>query len=131
MSIHAHLAELRHRGVWLRTTGDRLVATPASALSSADADWIRANKPAIRAVIEAAESPGSRMPFRPRCVTCDALLDDRSAVRCPACVDVAYLARDERRRSEGRAPPADELPDDAPAAAPADETPYPVERTTS
>lgn len=107
MTIHARLDDLRRRGVRLRMEGDRLVATPAAALSSADADWIRSNKPAIRAAIEAAEPSGRRLPLRSHCISCGSPLDERSAVRCPACVEAAYRERDRQRASEGPDPPID------------------------
>lgn len=105
MEIETIVAGLRHRGIRLRLEGDRLIATPASSLTSAEADRIRAHKPAIVALLAAPGAPRPIVPLRPHCVSCGAALQPGSAVRCPTCVDTAYRARDQRRRDEGRAPP--------------------------
>lgn len=105
MDARAFVANLRHRGIRLRLEGNRLIAMPASLLSSTDADWIRANKPAIVAVLAAHDAPRPIRPLRCHCVTCGAPPAEGSMLRCPGCVDAAYEERDRRRRAEGRAPP--------------------------
>lgn len=105
MDAPAILADFRRRGIRLRLEGNRLIATPASLLSSDDADHIRAHKPAIVALLAPPAGPRLIVPLRTRCVSCGAALQPGSAVRCPGCVDAAVLARDQRRRDEGRAPP--------------------------
>ncbi len=104
MDIEPVVVGLRRRGIRLRLEGERLIATPASLLSSDDADWVRANKPAIVALLAAPSAPRLIVPLRTHCVSCGAALGPGSAVRCPDCVDAAYRHRDQRRdqrRQEG------------------------------
>lgn len=112
MDARTVIADLRRRGIRLRVEGDRLIATPASALSSTDADWIRANKPAVLDALNGELSQPRRGPLRPHCLTCGAALPPKAMVRCPDCVDAAYRDRARRWETEGRAPP-----DDQPATA--------------
>lgn len=105
MDATTFVADLRHRGIRLRLEGDRLVAVPGSALTSEDAGWIQAHKPAIVALLAAQDAPRPIVPLRPDCVTCGASLAEGSMLRCPSCVQGTYEERNQRRRAEGRAPP--------------------------
>lgn len=105
MNAETFVADLQQRGIRLRLEGDRLVAVPGSALTSGDADYIRASKPAIVALLAAQDVPRPIRPLRTHCVTCGAPLTEGSMLRCSVCVTTAYRQRDQRRRAEGRAPP--------------------------
>jgi hypothetical protein len=112
MDAYAFVADLRHRGIRLRLEGERLIVSPAALLTSTEADWIRAHKPAVVALLTDRGSDRRIVPLRPSCVSCGAPLAEDSMLRCLGCVEAAYRERDERRRDEGRAPPAtqDQLP---------------------
>lgn len=105
MDATTFVAVLRHRGIRLRLEGERLIVSPAALLTTDEADWIRAHKPAIVARLVAQNIPRTIVPLRTHCVSCGAPLAEGSMLRCPGCVDVAYEERDQRRRAEGRAPP--------------------------
>lgn len=105
MDIQTILADLRRRGIRLRLEGERLIVSPTALLTSDEADWIRANKPAIVALLAAHDIPRPTVPLRTHCLTCGAALGPGSMLRCPDCVAAAYHRRDQRRRAEGRAPP--------------------------
>lgn len=97
MTIQTTIAGLRHRGIRLRLEGERLIVSPAALLTSDEADWIRANKPAVVALLAASSVPRPIVPLRTHCVSCGAALGPGSAVRCVTCVDAAYQRRDEHR----------------------------------
>lgn len=120
MDAHALIASLAARGVVLRVLDGRLVASPASRLTSEDADRIRSLRDAL---VDALTTGTMRRRNQSHCVTCGGSLPPDTWARCHACVDAAYLARDERRRLEGRAPPAADT-----SAAPPDAHPH--ERTS-
>lgn len=105
MPVQTFVEGLRRRGITLRLQGDQIVAVPGSLLTSDEADRIRENKFAIVQLLLGRAGPTRLRPFRSHCLTCGVALDERSVLRCPACVATAYAKRDQRRRAEGRAPP--------------------------
>lgn len=90
VDVQSFVAGLRGRGVDLSVDGERLVVSPASSLSTDDASFIRAHKPAIVALLTTRVSR-RRRPFRPDCISCGAPLTPQSAVRCPTCVYAAHV----------------------------------------
>lgn len=98
MDAQTFVADLRRRGIRLRLEGERLIVSPAALLTSDEADWIRAHKAAVVALLVAPSTPRPIMPLRTHCLTCGAALGPGSMVRCPDCVDEAYQRRDQRRQ---------------------------------
>ncbi len=95
MNAWSLLVALRARGIALKLESGRLIASPASSLTSDDADQIRAMKPDLVKAL----TPRLVIPRRLECQICGATLHPGSAWRCPDCRDRLTRERDERQNN--------------------------------
>ncbi len=104
MDAGSLIDDLRRRGLSLVIDESQLLVRPGSLLTPEDVEAIRANKPALVALLTQDVRPRLIVPMRPDCLTCGAPLRTGSRLRCPNCVAKAYQDRDERWSREADSP---------------------------